>query len=102
MALQCVLGPVAARGVEHDVHVVFAPSRIGRRETVVEGDLFRAVMEAAVAVDDFDREAPIDLIVFEEVGQGVGFGDVGYCDDVHVVPVVQQSEDIAADPAETH
>ena len=59
-------------------------------------------MEGTVVVRDLDREAPVDGVVLEKVGEGGGIGDVAYSNHIEVITIVEQSEDVATDAAKPH
>ncbi len=64
--------------------------------------LVAVVFEGTVLVGDLDRKAAVDRVVLEKVSEGGWVSDVAYGNDVEVTTIVEQSEDVATDPAEPH
>ena len=93
---------VTAGGVEDDVDVELAPRRVRGCSGSRERDGLLPIVEMSVGVLDGDGEAPVDRVVFEQIGEGSRVGDVVDGDDIEIVSIMQQPKHVPADSPEAH
>ena len=100
--LELGAGPEARGRLDHRVDPQVAPGDVARLLAGQHRDLPAGDVEMAVLEADLVREAAEDRVEAEQVGERRVVRDVADRLDPDVVALVEDAEDVAADPPESH
>ena len=102
VTVERLLRPVLAGRLQHYVDAEVRPRDVAGFPGVEKCDLFVVISKRPVAIGHGHREAAVDRVILEQVGEGFGIGDVGDGHDVEVISIMDKPKEVPPDPSETH
>ena len=89
-----------AGGFANDIHAEAAPRQRGGVALLEDFDRMPPDDDVLLVVPDFAVETPVDAVPFEQVGEGLGVGQVVDGGDVFDLGLAHGAENVAPDAAE--